>query len=296
MVRRLEVTPVPIDKRDFLGKQASAADYDTVIEGEPTDVVVDGKVVAVYRPLPATLGAKFLGMVREMDFGGTTRVGAKSLYHKSQLFGYTPRSPLRRNWCSICALAREKPELYQRLVAWGKTAVELLEREAPEALAEYWGHVNAAGIAKSWLLPGTPFSTAQINESSAVAYHLDAADVPDTWNVLFIINSQMSGGLTVLPRFRLAFSASGFAFCGFPTVAEVHGVTPLVKRSPAAFRYAMIFYTMTAMGKCGSPEEELDRIRNWSTKSEAKIREQLAGNEAVAIAPGTARLRAGEDA
>lgn len=274
MVRRLEVTPVPIDKKDYLGREASTADYDTVVEGEPTDVIVDGRVAAVYRPLPASMGAKFLTLARQLDFGGTTRLGAKNLYHKSQLFGYTPRSPLRRNWCSICAFAREKPELYQGLVAWSKTAVAIMEKEAPTALAEYWANVEKAGISKSWLMPGTPFSTAQVNESSAVKYHLDAADVADTWNCLFIINSQMSGGLTVLPRFRLAFSASGFAFCGFPTVAEIHGVTPLVKRSPAAFRYAMIFYTMSGMAKCGTPEEELERIRNWSTKSERKIREE----------------------
>jgi hypothetical protein len=221
------------------------------------------------------MGAKFLSAVREMDFGGTTRLGAKNLYHKSQLFGYTPRVPLRRNWCAICAYAREHPELYQRLIAWGRTAVEIMTREVPDALADYWARVDAAGINRGWLLPGTPFSTAQINESSAVKYHYDAADVPDTWNCLFILNSQMVGGLTVLPRFRLAFSASGFAFCGFPTVAEIHGVTPLVKRSPDAFRYAMIFYTMDGMKRCGTPEEELERVREWSTTSEARVREKL---------------------
>lgn len=279
MVRRLDVTPVAVDKRDYLGKEAQPSHYDTTIEGEPTDVYIDGKLEATYRPLPAQLGAKFLAMARSMDFGNTTRLGAKALYTNSQLFGYTPRVALRRNWCSICALAREKPELYQQLIGWGKTAVEVMKRECPSALAEYQRLVEEAGIKPSWLIPGTPFSTAQLNESSAVKYHFDAADVPNTWNCLFVFNSQMAGGLTVLPRWRVAFSAAGFCFLGFPTVKELHGVTPLVKRSRAAFRYAMIFYTMDAIKRCGTPEEELNRVREWSTRSEAKIRAEMKAKE-----------------
>lgn len=271
-VQQIRVSRRAFDDKEFLGRPPLPEHYDHVVRSD-ADVYCDGELVAVYRRLDAKVCGPLLAAFKALKFGGSARVGQKTLKSENVVFGFSPRSPLRRNYCSACLLSREKPRIYEEMEKWAVRADDFIRLNAPDAYKRY--KEQADTISLDWRIAGTVFTTGQINDSSAVRYHRDAADLKHTWNVITVLNHDVVGGYTVVPAFRVAFDAQGPIQVGFSTPDEVHGVTPIHRRAGRGYRYSMIFYTMKGMLNCGTPEEELKRVREWSTKTEQKVRSEI---------------------
>jgi len=267
-VKRVFVEKRSSNPKEFLGRIPQEGDWDTIVDYD-ADVYCGDELICVFRKAEPKKVAYLLDAVRRVKFNDLKRMGAQHMASRSKVFGFSPRVPLRRNYCSKCAFAREDPELNERLSKWANVSDDFLREHCPAKHA--WFTDYAAQIRPEWRINDTVFTSGYINDTCSLTYHVDKSELPKAWNVVTVMKHGVKGGMTVLPEYRVALNAEGPVMFGFSAPADVHGVTPITKISKDAYRYSVVFYTMKEMVKCGSLEEELDRIREWSTSAEKRF-------------------------
>jgi len=269
MVDRYEVSKCDPSRDTLFGRLPEPGDYDAVVSGDADVFDKDtGKHLVCMRRLEPTKAAFLLDACRRLKFGNLQRLGAQKMASRSVVFGYSPRVPLRRNYCSTCALSRENPEANERLCKWALISDKFVKENAPDFYA--WHRGIAEQVKPDWRIHDTIFTSGYVNNTCALTYHIDASEFAGTWNVVTVIKRGARGGLTVLPEYRVALDFKGPTMYAFSAPDLVHGVTEIEQVDEDGYRFSVIFYTMEQMAKCGTREEELERIREWSTNAEKR--------------------------
>ena len=83
---------------------------------------------------------------------------------------------------------------------------------------------------------------------------------------------KFDGGLLVIPRYKVAVNIKSQDIILFD-VHEVHGNTRIIKKQINACRMTCVFYLRENIVRCGTSQEELNRVKNrrqgmklWSDK------------------------------
>lgn len=262
-----------------------------VLRDEPADVYLpDGRVLARFRPRsiprdvckaaePTFVAAgagqsrnrmKAMGVRKEnsrwIKGDGTASRTQQLDYRRypdlktvgSQVVGSFDRY-VRYPFCRQTAFTLDHVELIERGLPMVQAISELFRETVPDRWAvqrAFCDHVH-----RSWILPGTVFSTITVNTNFVTAVHADSGDLGEGFGCLSILRAgTYGGGHTVLIRYGVAVDLFTSDVL-FYDVHELHGNLPLLGRPGNHRRVALVCYLREKMVRCGSPDEELARAQ-----------------------------------
>ena len=183
------------------------------------------------------------------------------------IFGALPRAPLRNDYCRFSAHTARYPELY----GTARNVVEGVSASYRDALPELYGeHMQAAeGVLPHWRFAGTPFTTLNVNVNFAIPYHYDSGNQRAHPSNVLVVKRGTLGAELLLPQYRVALRMADGDLVVFQGGKVLHGVTPLRKIAPDAYRASVVAYTMQGMEKCLCAADELVRARRNRSEKEA---------------------------
>lgn len=267
-MRKINAKKVEVDAKAFKMRAAAEADAPELMS-ESVIVLDAGVPVLVYIDhvdFDLTAVRWALGRIKyQKNFrsGGLPTI--------SRIFGFSPRSTLRKDFCAATGFAAEAPQEHRIICDAGRTAALLYAQNNPELYARHQA-VADAKVRPEWSIPGTPFTSGIINRNNQLLYHHDSGNFKDVWSAMFVFKKRMEGGHLVVPEYGLRFACSDQSLLLFDGQALLHGVTPMRARGPGpgGHRYSIVYYSLRQMWNCLTPGEELQRIRGLKTQREIK--------------------------
>jgi hypothetical protein len=183
-------------------------------------------------------------------------------------FGFMARVKIRKDFCRACEMARENPGASSFLGRWAGIAGEFLEALSPPVAAAQRAQVET--VKECWRLPGGLFTSGIVNRNSTLTYHHDGGNFKGSWNCMIALPQDIEGGELVVPEWgaRLAFKQP--CIVAFDGQRFLHGVAPFERMTGRAYRYTIVYYALQNLRLCGTPEEELARIKLVKTAQARK--------------------------
>jgi hypothetical protein len=257
---KLTAHDVAVAKHDVAGE----SQYDRIIEVDKETVChYDGHLAIWAKPI--RLDGLLLAC-RQINYS-VDQHRTDGMRSTSRTFGSMPRRTLRQDFCHGCSMGAEHPEQDRVFRAYGVVAAENFRRAFPAKFLEQRDAMQT--VKSTWMIDGTPFTSGIVNRNNVLRFHRDAGNVAGSWSMMFAMQDKCTGGLLVMPQFRVAFKFKS-ALIGFEGSRILHGVTPIQKLGPGGYRYSVVYYSLAQMVHCGTPAEELSRIRNLKTERERK--------------------------
>lgn len=212
----------------------------------------------------------------------TRRGRANGILNDNAVFGWTPPFVARRReFCAPCGPNSKAPGVMRELVAIGAQLDRLLAEHRPDEHSR----LHATSIGPDWVFPGTAWTSAIINDSAQLPYHLDGGNTKGTWSAMVVLRRFVRGGHLHLPELGLVAACRNRQGVLFNGQSNLHGVTPFVPERDDGYRWTVVFYQRSGMTGCGDPAEELRRQQVARTKREELIAPGQAGKlEAAAKA------------
>lgn len=259
-----------MDFDGFRNRAASLSDFSTVVE--PDTIVRDaatGEILIAHVDMPnEKYPSDLLAAVQKLRYDTTFRTSG--LKTTSRVFGFQPRIPVRRDFCTATTTSREHPCEHDVLCRWGAKLTSEYERiNRPRYLRQ----VEALSRVRSeWSIPCSVFTSGIVNWNNQLAYHRDQGNFPDLWSFMVVLTRDIDGGMLAMPELGIGLRYTGAVFSAFDGASIIHGVTPIKRKSAAAYRYSIVWYALAGMCKCGSPAQELERIKRVKTQREERRR------------------------
>lgn len=154
-------------------------------------------------------------------------------------------------------------------VEWGVVASAMQhcnERYSTDLPTEYARHLSFLGAVDNyWRVPGTLFTTGQINLNIPSAYHRDTGDAEGATGVMLVLRKGSRRGYQlVLPEWGIALDPPDNAVVYFDPRC-VHGnVKPPTLGFPEQ-RISLVCYVRGALAGCGDAETALKRAKARGT-------------------------------
>lgn len=258
--------PKRIDASHLFKQPAEDDQYDRIID-KPTMVLSnDGnEVIAVFDSVDRDTSS-LLSSLAEVKYAVDWRTDG--MQSRSRTFGAQPRIPLRRNFCSVASTVRRHPRAHREVEHWAHYAQQFLEKHVPE-VARAQSEKLCAEVLPDWRMNGDMFTSAIVNETVGLWHHHDAGNQKNSWNVMMVLCDAVPGGLTVFPEYGIAFKYDGANIIAFDGVRHLHGVTEC-HAGGSGYRYSLVYYALSGLAKCGTPQQEVDRIRKLKTEAERR--------------------------
>lgn len=263
-MKRIDATFTKQNAKEWKFRKAVREDFAQLVT-ESTQVYVDGKLRVHFQVLDE-FPAELLQAMNGISYGTTYRT--EGLKTTSSTLGFLPRVTIRRDFCTESAVASKHPAEDAIFKAWADKADTIYRDVNPELHGKHLELVRQ--IKPCWRLADTAFTTGIVNKDNALFYHLDAGNFPKVWSAMYVVMRDCVGGHLAVPELNIGFSFERPALILFDGQGLLHGVTALEKRSLTAFRYSVVFYSLRQLTNCGTPAEELERIRKVKTQRELK--------------------------
>lgn len=261
-----------VQKRDRTGllKQVPQEEHCSNLVTEPFRLMVDGAVRAIY--LPNQPIQEMYHAVRKLDkkaFGATSRMSGIAGGF-SRTFGFAPRDPVRQhNFCTRARLHREYPSVANTLLAYAEHLGKIYRALLPEGYDSQRALVEKA-VREHWRMPNSPFTSGIVNWNNPLQYHYDAGNFEGTWSVMAVFKKDVDGGHLILPDYDVKVELGHCSLFLFDGQADIHGVTPILKRHWDAHRYSVVYYALEKMCVCTTPAEEVRYAQKSRTDTELK--------------------------
>jgi hypothetical protein len=234
---------------------------------EPTRVIdIDtGVTVAIVAAFPGEIGAYRRALI---SYPSSTTLRATGIRNVSRVFGFTARAPvMQRQGCRTCSGAYEAPLAHTIIV---KTAADLasqlhgLLEGVPDQIARAREVIRPQWFlsAESWWTSGV------VNRTSPLPYHRDGNNVPRCWSAMPVVRRHTRGGHLHIPEYDLTLACRDGQVVYFDGHDLLHGVTPIRKLRPDAYRITAVYYTIATMRHCLDADAELERSRASRTSAE----------------------------
>lgn len=223
---------------------------------EPCDELVEGLQQIEYRQQERSSGMK------------TT----------SRIFGYRPRITYRDDFCTDASLARENARVHSLVTSYAKKVATYYQQYNPELYEKH--HQLVEKVLPEWKLESV-FTSGIINKNNPLAYHFDAGNFKGVWSNMLAFRKDVVGGYLSVPEYNLGFAIKHNSLLMFDGQHILHGVTPLTKLSPDAFRFTIVYYSLQSMWQCLPPKEEISRIRKLRTEREERRLERTERGETL---------------
>ena len=250
---------------DFLMKPAQDSHASHLID-ETCLVTLDGKPLIAYINVPDDL-SPVLKALKEIRYEKSFRSGG--LPTNSRIFGYNPRSALRKDFCSSTSLAHEAAPQHAEVCDAGKIAAHYYEKFNPALYVKHEAITNEK-VLPYYQLPGTPFTSGIINKNNQLRYHRDNGNFEDVWSAMFVFKKDVAGGHLVVPEIDCTFTLRDKSLFLFDGQGLIHGVTPIEFKGLNAYRYTIVYYSLKQIWNCQPIDEEVKRIRQLKTQRERK--------------------------
>ena len=210
-----------------------------------------------------------------MAYPMSTTKRAAGIRNNSAVFGNVSRRVhMKREGCRACGGAGEAPGAHQGIVAAGEHLTnEFMELLPMVAAAD---RDTARAIAPDWLIPGTPWTSGVLNDTSPLPYHYDRNNLTPIWSAMVTARRNVAGGHLHIPELDLTLECRDGDVIYFPGWHFMHGVTPMHRTAPDGYRFTAVFYAVAGMADCLPPAEETTRARrNRSLREDTLLDRQI---------------------
>lgn len=266
---RVDLKSRELDTKKLLRKVAPKAEDCSQLLEESSLLYVDGVLAGLYIVPPTEETSAIRNAVQAIEYQSTARTAG--LKTTSRVIGYQPRITIRRDFCTTAALAHESPAEHSVLCEGAALATRYLKHYLPEQAAHQEAIVRAQ-TKPEWILPNSSYTSGICNWNNLLRYHFDTGNYPGTWNAMLTFKKDLEGGYLAVPQLDVALAVRDGTLSIFNAQHFLHGVTPFRKLSPRAYRYTIVYYALQGMCHCGTPIQELERIRAVKTSREQKRR------------------------
>ena len=187
----------------------------------------------------------------------------------SRIFGYAPRSTLRKDFCSTTSLASQYPSEHAAICGGARIADKYYQQWAPGLHQEH-SATTKEKVLPEWHIEESVFTSGIVNKNNPLRYHFDTGNFKNVWSAMMVFKKDVEGGGLNVPEYDLHFTLDDHTLLMFDGQGLLHGVTPFTLLKPSGYRYSIVYYSLRQMWNCLPPEQELDRIRKIKTAREHK--------------------------
>ena len=176
----------------------------------------------------------------------------------SQIMGYMDRNP-RFPYCRTTSFNQEHLDKFNKALP----IIKVVDNLYAELMPKEYGKQRAMAdkTDPSWVISDTAFTTVTVNKNWQTAVHQDKGDYQEGFgNLVALRAGEFNGGYFVLPKWGVGFDLQNGDVL-LVDVHQWHGNTPIEKQEPGAVRLSLVMYYREKMVNCGSPEEELERVK-----------------------------------
>jgi len=259
-----------IDYKSFVKKAAAESDCETLIAEE--SIFKDSETGAL-------LGLYCKPNDQDSFFETLRKTCLNTKYHKStrtsgivttsRIFGYSPRNPLRKNFCSMASLGYEQKKQHEALLEGGRVASSLYFKHNPELHGKHEG-LSEKKVLPDFRIKETPFTSGIVNDNNPLCYHFDAGNFHNVWSAMIVLKQGVKNGHLSMPEYGVKCEVADKSIFFFDGQSILHGVTPIVKTNAWGRRFSIVYYSLRDMWKCLPVTDEVARIRNLRTEMETK--------------------------
>lgn len=264
-MQRIDVERQAVDLKKYTFRTAEEADCTRIID-KPTIVKENGEIKIVYAELDRRL-PDLVQALRTINYERNWRTGG--LPTNSRIFGYAPRSVIRKDFCSATSLAGQFPREHEIICARARVADRYYKKWNPD-LHRVHLDTTSQNVKEEWHIDQSVFTSGIVNKNNPLRYHFDAGNFKNVWSAMMVFKSDVTGGGLNVPEYNLHFKLRDHSILMFDGQGLLHGVTPFQLLNPKGYRYSIVYYSLRQMWNCLPPEEELKRIRKLKTARELK--------------------------
>lgn len=254
-----------IEVDQFRSREAKRDDCSQFIT-ENCQVLENGELKIVYVKLETQMPS-LVDALKNITYQNSYRSGG--LPTVSRIFGFSPRSTLRKDFCAITSMAQEFPIQHAEICKGAKVVSDIYMHYNPELFTKHL-QTSQEKVLPSWHLEDSPFTSGIANKDNQLRYHFDTGNFKDVWSGMLVFKNQVEGGFLSVPEYDLCFKLDDHSALLFDGQGLLHGVTPFKKLGPNAYRYSIVYYSLRQMWNCLEPSGELKRIRKIKTEREFK--------------------------
>jgi hypothetical protein len=259
MIPTINMPRLNIDKADFNGKYAKAADYSKLIE-ESCIIKLEGNKPIVYLNLEDDLlFTDLVGHLNRLKFNPSNRK-ATGKNNQSILVGGIPARVNRTSFCNVGSVLSKDEALHYKLC----DEISQILEDVFEYFLPSWHKIahhvfDEANINPDYQMAFSIFTTAIINKNSQQTFHYDNSNLKNALSAMLTLKNDVSGGYLVFPEYDFALKTSTGSLTFFYGKEILHGVSPIKYHSKNAYRYTIVFYTMKELAKCKSVKNEFKK-------------------------------------
>lgn len=265
-----------------IGRVVTDDDYNVLLTRDARVLTPEGQLLCVYRraALPPAVVAGAYPVLHELRSHLTDNRGHASGTERLTIPGQKRTRAARVASAIVGAFDANAAFPYCRQTAWTgretakfaslypyfRAQAEVFAAEVPDRYAVQADYARRTPA--DWIIPGTPFTTATVNNTYPTGVHTDSGDLEDGFSTISCVRrGDYTGGVLVFPRYRVAVDMhDGDVVC--MDAHEYHGNTliePATSESPAvlaqygavpAERISVVLYYRTSMVACGTAERE----------------------------------------
>lgn len=263
----LEIQPKKVDFKIFKMRSALETDCEQLVDYDCL-VTVDGIPRILYCKIEPNLTTSLRWAVKSIEYLKDNRING--LNSNSAIFGFSPRSPVRKDFCSATAMSRNFPKQHYIICEFAKELVKLYENHFPETLERHY-KVIVDKVKEEWKLASTPFTSGIVNKNNPLKYHHDAGNFKNVLSNMIVMKRGVIGGRLACPEFNLKFECDDNYVVIFDGAEILHGVTPIIKpENDNCYRYSVVYYSLEQMWNCENINDEIKRIRKVKKQRELK--------------------------
>lgn len=264
-MKKIHVQKRNLDLKEYTYRVAAPKDCGTVIS-KPTQIYEGEELKIVYCEMSERLHA-LVKALETINYERSFRTGG--LPTNSRIFGYSPRSTLRKDFCSTTSLASQFPKEHSAIAGHAKIADKYYGKWNPDLHISH-KTTTQEKVRQDWQLEDSVFTSGIVNKNNPLRYHFDTGNFKGVWSAMMVFKDGVEGGGLNVPEYGLHFSLNDHSLLMFDGQGLLHGVTPFRLLKPSGYRYSIVYYSLRQMWNCLPPAAELDRIRKVKTQREIK--------------------------
>lgn len=185
----------------------------------------------------------------------------KSISVHSAIAGYFEPQGGRFQFCRMTAFVANEVEKWKEVLPLVHQVSDLYRANMASRFKVQLKY--AEECSPDFRITGTPFSTITVNRNVAGSVHQDAGDLKEGFGVITCLRrGEYTGGLLCFPQYKVAADLEDRDMILFDP-HEWHGVTDLVHTGEEeAERITVVYYFRRGLSKCGSAEDELEKVKS----------------------------------
>jgi hypothetical protein len=266
----IEVKAKHLNVKEYKSRFAIEADASINIK-EDTLLVEDGNPILLYKKIDWCDTDAIRNCCMGVKYCTDTRLpkkGEKGITTRSAIFGYRPRIPLRQDFCSATSMANVNPSEHKIITQFASELTEVYKEYFPDTFLLHEEKMKT--IKDEWRIENSVFTSGIINKNNPLQYHHDTGNFKGVLSNMIAFKNGVAGGRLVLPEYDIKLEISDNTLTIFDGQSIVHGVTPIIKYKPDAYRYTIVYYSLEQMWKCDTVKDEVLRIRKLKKERELK--------------------------